>query len=100
MGLINRFNRWVEKLICGGVDRETYARMKTREIANEMYQVTEHGHQLWLTYNGSRVCPISMFETKDAVIVVGMLREMYFADIHGDDFEKEKTKDDDQLGLR
>lgn len=85
MGLIKRFNEWVESLFNDGVEKDEYARIQTREKANELYQVKEHGNQLWLTYDGKRVCPINMFENKDAVIVLGMLRDMYFVEIHGND---------------
>lgn len=83
MGLINSFNKWLERLFCGGVDKEEFERNKTRERAKELYQVNEHNGMLWLTYNGSRVCPISMFETGDAVAVLAALRDFYFSDIHG-----------------
>ena len=83
MGFIKRFNEWVERLFNGGVDKDEYERRQTREKASELYQVREHGNQLWLTYDGKRVCPINMFENKDAVIILRMLREMYFIDIHG-----------------
>lgn len=84
MEVIKKFNDWVERLFNGGVDKEEYARTQTREKAKELYQVKEHDNMLWLTYNGNRVCPMSMFETGDAVAVLGVLRDLYFSDIHGD----------------
>ena len=50
------------------------------ETARELYQITEHDGQIWLTYNGNRICPMAMFEEKDAVCVLLNLRNIYVKD--------------------
>lgn len=91
MGIVGKFNKWIESLLYGGVGKEEYARRQTRERAEELYQVKEHGNKLWLTYDNHLVCPVEMFENKDAIAVLGILRDLYFKDVHGST-EKEDTK--------
>lgn len=41
-----------------------------KERANDIYQITEYGGQLWFTYNGSLFCPCDMMkkEPLDALL--------------------------------
>ena len=41
-------------------------RLEMEERANDLFQLTEHEGEIWLTYNGSLVCPCQML--KDAPV--------------------------------
>ena len=47
-----------------------------REDAENRYQITEFGGELWLTHNGGLVCPCSMLKN-DAVESVRAMRQLY-----------------------
>jgi hypothetical protein len=47
------------------------------DTANSMFQIEEHDNKVWLTLNGTRVCPVSMFNEKDPVLVLGIIRNLY-----------------------
>ena len=58
---------------------QSHAERKRREVeerAAELYQLTEHGGELWLTFSGSLVCPCQML--KDGPVeAVKKMRELY-----------------------
>lgn len=70
MGLLKR---WKES--CAEHGKEL-----AEETARELYQITEHDGQIWLTYNDNLICPMAMFEEKDAVCVLLDLRNIYVKD--------------------
>ena len=53
----------------------TSAEQKERQ-AIEIYQICEYENNLWLTYNGAIICPMSMFDREpiDALIEI---RDLY-----------------------
>ena len=58
---------------------QSHAEKKRREVeerAAELYQLTEYGGELWLTFNGSLVCPCQMLKD-EPVEAVKEMREFY-----------------------
>jgi hypothetical protein len=53
-----------------------YNSRKTEKEAEETYQIKEYGGELWLTFNGSLVCPCSMLN-KEPVEAIKQMRELY-----------------------
>lgn len=49
---------------------------KTLHEAEEVFQIKEYGGELWLTFNGSLVCPCSMLN-KEPVEAIKQMRELY-----------------------
>lgn len=58
------------------VSKQEAMRKERIEESNALYQVKEHGGELWLTYGGNLVCPCAML--KDAPVeAVCKMRELY-----------------------
>jgi len=51
-------------------------RREKQEQANELFQLREYDSQIWLTFNGSLVCPSEMLSI-EPVEAVKKMRELY-----------------------
>ena len=49
---------------------------KVEEQAREIYQVTEHNCELWLTFSGALICPMDLF-SEDPLTVLSVIRKQY-----------------------
>lgn len=49
---------------------------KCQEEAELIYQIKEFNSEIWLTYNGALVCPISMF-TREPIEALELIRSYY-----------------------
>ena len=49
---------------------------KLEHIATEIFQIAEYEGQLWLTFNGYKVCPCSLLN-EPPVEAVRKMRELY-----------------------
>ena len=57
-------------------NREEKMHRSAIESASVLFQVTEHGGELWLTYDSRLICPCSMLN--DAPVdAVARMRELY-----------------------
>lgn len=44
--------------------------------SQELYQITEYNNELWLTFNGSLVCPMNMF-TDEPIMALAKIRDHF-----------------------
>ncbi len=58
--------------------RAEYNSMLTRTRAEELIQVKEFSHGLWLTYNGHLVCPMTMFK-EEPIKAICEIRSLFVA---------------------
>ena len=78
--------------------RNDFELKQAKEKADELYQIREYNGNIWLTYDGHLVCPVTMFaDSAFVVTTLRTLRELYVKDIRG--FNIEKGKDDDDVVL-
>lgn len=56
--------------------RDVKKRLEMELKAEVLFQLKEHGGQIWLTFNGSRVCPCEMLR-EPPVEAVRLMRELY-----------------------
>lgn len=73
---------WIKKLIAYiKAKNEQRNKAYIEKHAVELYQITEHKKQLWLTFNGVRVAPFSLITTnktaEESINLVNTLRKMY-----------------------
>lgn len=66
MGIFEKFSR----------SQSEKKRLQVEEEASFLYQICEHGNELWLTYNNSLVCPCSMLN-EAPVDAIKKMRDLY-----------------------
>jgi hypothetical protein len=64
-------------------EKEEYNKESVIQKASELFQICEHGHLIWFTFDGRLVCPITMFDCDDPVAVIGAMRDLYISEYLG-----------------
>lgn len=64
-------------------EKEEYNKESVIQKASELFQIREHGHLIWFTFDGRLVCPITMFDCDDPVAVIGAMRDLYISEYLG-----------------
>ena len=71
--------------------RSDFVLKQAIEKSEELYQICEFNGDIWLTYDGHLVCPITMFaDSTFAVTILKQMREYYLKDVKGLNIEKRK----------
>lgn len=74
MNIIESIKQWWSE---GKIRRQKNTDKYLRERASEVFQVKEYRNDIWFTYSGNLICPMSFFNEKDVPTMLYSLRDLW-----------------------
>lgn len=74
MNIIESIKQWWNE---NEVSRQKRTDKYLKERASEVFQVKEYGNDIWFTYSGNLICPMSFFNEKDVPTMLHSLRDLW-----------------------